>query len=237
MADELAQAETTAEQETAQQTDLTTESVSEDAKDTSAVEGQEQEGKGDFKTAMFEERRRRQDLEARLNDPQFAYELARQHGLTEEEEAAEEAANTVPSVAPSSQDVARMVDRRVEAQLDFKEAVRLMPEVTKDPELKAWAASLVESGKSHLEAVRIIQKRLGTVREEGRGEGAEATRSQITDKERAQTATVTQPVDSEAVEMIELRKRASNPWDKKAQEAAHVELIKRRHRQAGYFPG
>lgn len=233
MADEQATAETTAEEDvqTTETTDQTTESedtVSEDVKDTSEDTGSDKQG-GDLRIALQEERRKRQQYEQALRDPNFIYQQARQLGLTEEEAEAAATGQTVAQPTYQQPDISALVEKQVNATLDYNEAVRLMPEVKSDPELAAWAASLVDSGKSHVDAVRIIQKRIGSVKQEAKVEGRQEAKTTISDKERAATATQTTNVDSDAAELEDLQRR-SKSYDKRTQEDAVTELLLRKMR-------
>lgn len=179
-------------------------------------------------------------LRQAVADPEFIYQQALQMGLTEEE--AQEQAEKAESrkqptqstkVRQPEQDIARIVDRQVAARLDYEKAVSIMPEIASDSELKAWAGSLVAQGKSHVEAVKTIQKRLGITAQEAKAQGAQAAQATITEKERAATATAPKYVDSGAQAEAKLQKDLHNPWDKKAQENALVEILKRQNKQAG----
>lgn len=154
----------------------------------------------------------------RLNDPNFIYQMAVKHGLAEDD-----------GTAPTRQQSPDVVGT-VEAILDYREAVREMPELATDAELSAWAAALVDSGKKHTEAVKIIRSRLGQVKQSAKLEGATQAKTTISDKERASTASVTSNQSSDAAEMEDLMAR-SKSIDPKVQEPALLELLMRKNRQ------
>lgn len=222
---------------TTQETPVTDVSVREDAKTTTDDTGSGREDKSDFKTAMFEERRKRQELEQRLNDPQFIYEQAKRHGLTEEEAQAEAAASAAsPTIRQPQVDISTIVDKTVASRLDYQEAIGMMPDIAKDPELKAWAAALVgdgpdRGGMSHVEAVKTIQKRLGQTAQAAKAEGAAAATTTISEKERAQTAVTTAPTNPQADEEERMHRDISNRYNPKAQEAALIEFMKKRNKR------
>lgn len=228
MADEQAQVEPTTEVQDLDQSTETPDAVSEDVENT-YEDSDEREPKGDYKQAMYEERRRRQEIENRLHDPEFFRNLAKQHGYEIDEPQGAALPPTAPHAAPQ---ISQLVQREVAARLDYQEAVKLMPEIIKDPELQAMASALVSQGRTHVEAVKTLQKRLTQVQKEAVAQGKQQAREVITAKEQAQTATATQHVDSDAAEEAKLRQALHNPYNKKAQENALVEILKRQNRQA-----
>lgn len=224
MADEQAPTEvvdTPTPQEEAQP-ETTEDTVREDVTNSS-----EDSKKGDLGEALRQERELRRKYEEALTNPEFVYQQAKKLGLTEEE-AQEQASQAVqqPQV-----DIASMVDRQVERRLDYQQAITEFPEMAKDPELQAWAAALVDSGKTHVEAAKIIQKRLGSTQAQAKAEGMTQARQEVSEKERAQTAPTNVPASNQASELDDLRKRMKS-WDKKTQENALVEWLKIKNKKS-----
>lgn len=206
--------------------DQAVEPVSEDDENT---DDEQSSNRGDLRVALKQEREQRRRYEEALSDPNFIYEQAKRLGLTEEEaqEAAEQ--SSFQGVRTPNQDIASMVSKQVEARLDYEKAVQEFPEMAKDRELKAWAAALVDQGKTHIEAARVIKKRLGLEKQSAKAEGINQARSEITDKERAQSAPISAPVSADAIAAADLQKRMKS-YDKKTQEKAFTEWIIQRDR-------
>lgn len=186
--------------------------------------------KGDLSQALRQEREMRRKYEQALTDPNFIYEQAKKLGLTEEE--AQEAADNVASgtsVKQPAVDISQMVAKQVEARLDYQEAVSLMPELKKDNQLAAWAAALVDQGMTHVQAVKAMQKKLGTTAQAAKAEGITQGKQEISEKERAQTAPVNVNTNSDAVAKEDLRRRMKS-YDKKTQETAMIEWLAQRER-------
>lgn len=182
-------------------------------------------GRGDLQEALRQERERYRMLEAQLNDPNAIYQHAMRLGLTEEQ--AQDAASTAYQQQIQTQQpylTPEQVDARVEAKLDYEKAIAEFPDLAKDRELQAWAAELVRQGKTHLQAAKTIQKRLGLVKQTAKTEGITQAKTEITQKERAQTAPVNVNTDSDASYMEDLKARMKS-YDKKTQENAYTEWI------------
>lgn len=166
----------------------------------------------------------------RMNDPDFIYQQAVRLGLAQEQPV-EESVATPPSspqggIAAPPLDINRVVAAQVDAKIDYNEALQLLPELKNDRDLQAMAAALVNTGKSHVEAAKVLQKRMGLVRQEGEAVGAQSVRTAISDKEQAQTATQTTAVSSDAEAYADLIKRTKSK-DRNVQNAAIQELLVR----------
>lgn len=154
----------------------------------------ESDNRGDLRTALHQAR-------AKLNDPDVVYRQAVKLGLVDAGNASQPTDTLTPEY----------VNRIVESKLDYQEAVRQFPELAKDKELKAWAGALVEQGKTHTQAAKIIQKRLGVLKEAAKVEGAIAKEKTITDKEQAVTAATSRVTNSQETSKVDsLRKTWKN---------------------------
>ncbi len=167
-----------------------------------------------------------------LRDPDYVYELARQHGMTHDEAMEEvrdaaEAGQEPPKpqsrgVRQPQVSIDQIVDQRLATREDFNEAVRLMPEIKSDPELASWASSLVDSGKSHVEAVKIIQTKQASWAKKGVQEGATIRQEAEAAKEQATTAQSTAPVTGAKSEAEDIRERMQSR-DTRVQQKAYEE--------------
>ncbi len=232
MADELATAEAPAtEPQVQEQTPVVSQEQPPAVETPSAPEIPTEPDRGDPRIAMQEERRRRQELEARLNDPNFIYENAKRLGLAQDD---------TPSAAPLPQEFQQQapqipdVGAIVAHQLDFRETIKAHPEFDPqrgDKALVKWAAALVDDGHKPSEAVDIILK---TIDKRISG-GVQAAVDQRLDA-RAQSEAMklgadaissTVTTSSDAQELEELN-TASKDWKNPArQEAAILEKLKR----------
>jgi hypothetical protein len=179
----------------------------------------------DLRVPLQEERRRRQEYERQLSDPIFIYQKARELGLADED--SEPAAPQVAQPSYQPADVAQLVAH----QLDFRETVKAHPELDPengDPAMVAWAAALVDRGHKPSEAADIIYKALESRTIKARSEGAQAKEAAITEKELASSVTSTASTTSEAAEEAELVAKSKNWKNPKEQEAAMLELMKKR---------
>jgi hypothetical protein len=218
MADEQAPVEQTAVEETQEQTIETSGTPVED------TPGQSEGGKGDLSIALKQEREARQALEARLADPQFIYQQARQLGLTEEEAQAQvESQSTAFSPTPPSNDAY--------AQYQYFQALdkarEKYPQLSEDEDDQLAVTALMSArGLNPLQAAERYYSKINKVADVARTEGAKLKETVITEKEQATTVTSTQSTSSEAAVYEELLARSRNQMNPKEANKAHLELLK-----------
>lgn len=167
--------------------------------------------RGDLREALRQERQKRQDLEARLNsDPNFVYQLAQRHGLTEAE-AAEQMQQQVSQAQPGLTDA--QVDARVEFNMNRAKALEKYPELSKNDEDQISISALASGkyGGNLLKAADKYYSRIAKVKTEAKSEGISAAKAEVTAKERAQTAPVNVNTDSDTTYMEDLLKRRRSP--------------------------
>jgi len=221
MADEQAQVEETTE---VVEQSAPEETTSNEVTDSEVAQTQpDDDGAGDLRVPLREERSKRQAYEKMLQDPQFIYEQARKLGLTED--AAEAVASQPQTQTPAypAQDIPTIVS----LQLDFERTIEKDPELKSDPAMRTWFASLMDNGHRPSEAADIIHKALEKRTASIRKEAVSAEKAAISEKERATTLTTTTATSSEESEIDALRAQAKNWKDPKAQTAAQLELLKR----------
>jgi hypothetical protein len=179
---------------------------------------------------MQEERRRRQELEQRSNDPNWIYEQAKRLGLAADETPASPPVPPTPTAPfPGAPDVASIVEH----QLDFRETVKAHPELDPDKGdkgLVAWAAALVDKGHKPSEAADIIFKTIakqagksaatevaGTLEEKAKSEALKLSAAAITSTATASPTTADEDLNE-----------AARDWKNPGrQEAAILEKLKR----------
>lgn len=230
MADELPTAEVTAQVEIPIQTLEVSQEPSPEVTTPVTPEIPAEPDRGDPRIAMQEERRKRQELEARLNDQNFIYEQAKRLGLAQDD---------IPTPAPqpsTPQPQASQtpdVSSIVEHQLDYFRTVEKYPEFDRDKgdqALVKWAATLVSDGHKPSEAVDIIQKTIA--KQAGKLASSEVTKT-LEDKATSEalklsadaitsTASASSSTDDEELNL------AAKDWKNPAkQEAAILEKLKR----------
>lgn len=214
MADEPAQVETTTpEAEAEEQTPETEVTVSEDAPQETAENTTEESGKGDLRVPLKEERTKRQELETLLNDPQFIARKAQEMGL---------GSQAAPQVQPADD---------LEDRIDFKFAMREYPDVAKDPETLAYAATLKDlyPSLSYSQAMQKARDKFASAKAEGVTEGRTKAKTEVDDKLKAQTVSPTQVASTVEDDLTERLQST----DKKVQEDALVELMIKRNKKLG----
>lgn len=230
MADEQAQGEVetpaveTPEQQTSEET-----SNGSEAEQTPVTENTEEttdDDKGDLRVPLREERQKRQELESRLNDPNFVYERARALGLTQEEAQAEvqQSQTQVPNL--------NELDARYEYLKAKDKSVDKYPQLAKDEEDQIAVTALSNAkGISLLQAADKYYAKVGKVKEEAKVEGINQAKTEITAKEQAQTVSSgSAPTGGE--DEARLRQDAKS-YNKHVSEAAQLELIKIRNKKLG----
>jgi hypothetical protein len=223
MADEQAIAEAPATEEIQEQTpEVSTEVVEETTEETA-----EPDHRGDLRVPLQEERRKRQEYERMLADPQFIYQQAKKLGLAEDDGTTP--APTAQPSGPTVPDVAQLVEH----QLDFRETIKAHPELDPqkgDPALVKWAAALVDSGHKPSEAADIIFSTMNKRVSQAKVAGAKEKEQAILQKEAATSVSSTASTTSEAAEEAELNARIHDWRNPKAQNEAILEQLKRRMR-------
>jgi hypothetical protein len=219
--DEQVSAETTAVE--TPETTVETDNGSEADTNTS-----EEADKGDLRVPLKEERTKRQELEAQLNDPDFIYQQAQRLGLTEAQAqaVADESQNNFQTAqTPDVQSLVRQT-------LEVEKAKEKYPELAKDVDLGVMVTALMQKGYSPLKAADKVFERFGKAKEEGKVEGVVQAKTEITDKERAQTVSSGANVSSDQAELERLVKdsKSLNPA---TQKNAMLELIKRQNKESG----
>lgn len=160
MADEQLPAEDTAQEITPEQTPVAEEQADAPVDTPTTPEAAPEPDRGDPRIAMQEERRKRQELEARSQDPNWIYEQAKRLGLAADETPSAPPVQTPAqnqNPYPSVPDVGSIVEH----QLDYFRTVEKYPEFDRekgDQALVKWAATLVNDGHKPSEAVDIIRK-------------------------------------------------------------------------------
>ena len=230
MADALPTAEVTAQVEIPNQTPEVSPEQAPAVDTPTTPEPQAEPDRGDPRIAMQEERRKRQELEQRSNDPNWIYEQARKLGLAADETPS---APPTPPTQPAPQYQSPDVASIVEHQLDFRETIKAHPELNPesgDKGLVAWAAALVDRGHKPSEAADIIFKTIS--KQAGKSAASQVTEvldSRATSealKLSADAITSTAPASS-STDDEELNARARNWKDPAGQEAAILEKLKR----------
>lgn len=230
MADEQLQAEATAPEEIQIQTPVVGSEQSTEVGTPTAPETPTEPDRGDPRIAMQEERKRRQEIERNLNDPNFIYERARLLGL-----AADETPSTPPSsptpqpAAPAQPDVASIVEH----QLDYFRTIEKHPEFDRekgDQGLVKWAATLVNDGHRPSEAVDIILKTI-------QKQAAKLTANEVSSTLEARATSEALKLSADAITSTaqassssddeELNAKARNWKDPQAQQEAILEKLRR----------
>lgn len=232
MADEPAQAEPTATvPEVQEETPVVSTEQAPVVETPTTPETPTEPDRGDPRVAMQEERRRRQELEQRLNDPNFVYEQAKRLGLAQDD-IPTPAPLPTPSVpqAPQGPDVGAIVAH----QLDFRETIKAHPEFNPekgDKALVKWAAALVDDGHKPSEAVDIIlktiDKRISSGVQTGVADKLDARAQSEGMKLSADAISSTVSTSSEAQDIEALNEAARDWKNPRSQEAAILEKLKR----------
>lgn len=210
------------ETESQEQTPVETDNGSEAEQNTSEDTG------GDLRVPLKEERTRRQELEAQLSDPDFIYQKAQELGLTQAQ--AEQAVNQ--AVDESAFQPQGDVQHIVRQTMEIEKAKDKYPELSKDKELGVMVTALMNQGLSPLKAADKVFERFNKVKEEGKTEGAVQTKTEISDKERAQTVSSGSSVSSDQAEIERLTKD-SKSLNSTTQKHAMIELLKKRNKEQG----
>jgi len=217
MADEQAQeeVETSQEEQPSEETSTGSEAEikEEEPKNTEATTD-----KGDLSVALKQEREKRQTIERQLNDPNFAYELAKKHGLTEEQASGN---GTPPPINTYDQ---------VNEILAYKEAVKEFPKAETDPDIANMVDGLVGKGYKPADAVKVVQKRFSDAMEEAKTEGVKQKENEDKTQKQAQTAEPSPNISFDAEEQETLIKQSKDYLHPQVQKEAMLKLIKKQHK-------
>lgn len=196
----------------------TEDNVSEDDQNTS-----EESDRGDIRIALKQERERRQQLEQSLSDPNFIYSQARQLGLTEEQAQQQvEAVQAAPqSSAPSQPDVRS----QVRYEINMEKTLDKYPQLAKNKDDQILVSALIDSGLSPMKAAEKFYSRFEQTKEEAKTEGATQAKQEISNRERANTASTGNTTNQSNAEMEDIRSRMKS-YDRRTQEKATIEWLK-----------
>jgi len=227
MADEQAQAEETAlDQSVEEQTAVVDDNSSEAEQNTS-----ETIDRGDLRVPLKEERAKRQELEANLNNPEFIYQKARELGLTEEEvkQEVQQEINNTPAQGLSF--------NTYQYYRSLEKAQEKYPQLVKKEEYQVAITSLMQ--RENLTPEKAADKffsEFSKIEEKAKAEGAtkaiETKAKEELNKERAQTvdASISTSQDAQELEDLILKSKSLN---KQIQTEAHIELLKRKNKKLG----
>lgn len=195
--------------------------VEQTSTDTSGSEDVEAD-KGDLRVPLKEERTKRQELEAQLNDPDFIYQKARELGLTEEEAQEAVDAQTTPEVKQPKGGY-----NEYQYYRSLEKAQEKYPDLEKDEDLQLMVTALINKGMLPEKAADKVFEKIQKTTEEAQKAGAAAERESITEKEKAQLASSSSNMSSSDAEMEQLQKDAKS-FNRVTQEKAKIEILKRR---------
>lgn len=213
MADEQAPVEGTTPEVTPEQTAETPATGSEAATNTEKGSGQ---SKGDPWIAMHKERTARQELESKLDDPQFIYEQAKKLGL------AEDNGEPAPAAPPKPAPVDSFSQYRYFRELE--QSQEKYPQLAGDAEDQIAITALMQNmGLSPLAAA---DRYYGKMNKGATAVSPEKEKEVVSNKEQASTVTTTQTTTSDAAEYDTLLKQSRDYTNPKVAERAHLELLK-----------
>ena len=218
MTDEKVEVETTASEETQKQT--STEEVSD-----SEVEDQTQEAtdtknttlevdRGDLRIPLKEERTKRQELEAQLNDPEFIYQKAQELGLTQ--------AETKDMVEKAEERGMSYKDYKYFSELD--KAQEKYPQLKHNEPLQYSVTAYINKGMSPLKAADKVFSEIQKETEELAKQRVDEKKQEEIAQEKASNVSSTSTSTAESAEMEQL-KRDSKSLDRKTQKKAMIKLI------------
>lgn len=204
-------AESTAVEETQEQTTGSEANVSEDGK-TSA----EDHGQGDLRVPLRLEREKRQRLEQAVNDPNFIYEQAKKLGLAGEDSEPETKVPSNPQL-----DVASEVRRTVR----IEKALDKYPTLATDDRLQLMVTALINSGIDPVEAADEVFGRMTRAAENAKTETAKQAQQEVAAKASASMVSNTVRTGPATTDLADVERRMKSP-DKKTQTEATVEWLK-----------
>jgi hypothetical protein len=216
MADEQATAEETAIEETQEQTSTEEASDSEVEQNTA-----DEVDRGDLRVPLKEERTKRRELEAQLNDPDFIYERAKEFGLTQ---------------AQTEELVDKAEDREGMSYKDYKyfseldKAQEKYPQLKRSETLQYSVTAYINKGMSPLKAADKVFSEIQKETEELAKQRLEEQKQEEIAQEKASNVSSTSTTSAESSEVEQLRRDAKS-LDRKTQEKAMVKLIELNERK------
>ena len=214
MTDEKVEAETTASEETQKQT--STEEVNDsEVENTQDTENTTLEvDRGDLRIPLKEERTKRQELEAQLNDPEFIYQKAQELGLTQ--------AETKDMVEKAEERGMSYKDYKYFSELD--KAQEKYPQLKHNEPLQYSVTAYINKGMSPLKAADKVFSEIQKETEELAKQRVDEKKQEEIAQEKASNVSSTSTSTAESAEMEQL-KRDSKSLDRKTQKKAMIKLI------------
>jgi|GEM_PF-3377418 len=228
-ADETAVEETETEVEETPEETTTTEVNDSEVEPTEETENTTEEtGRGDLRVPLKEEREKRRQLEeqlAQVNSPEYVAQKAREFGWVDEND----------QVTPATETKGQNFDFGTYQYFrSLEKAQEKYPDLVKHEEDQTAITTIMQRENiSPEKAADKFYSRFNKLKEEAKAEGAtqaiEQKNQEETEKARAQTVNAGTSPTSEQVELEELTK-ASKSLDRKTQDAAMIELLKRKNK-------
>ena len=214
MTDEKVEVETTTSEETQKQT--STEEVNDsEVENTQDTENTTLEvDRGDLRIPLKEERTKRQELEAQLNDPEFIYQKAQELGLTQAE----------------TKDMVKKAEERGMSYKDYKyfseldKAQEKYPQLKHNEPLQYSVTAYINKGMSPLKAADKVFSEIQKETEELAKQRVDEKKQEEIAQEKASNVSSTSTSTAESAEMEQL-KRDSKSLDRKTQKKAMIKLI------------
>lgn len=229
MADEQANAEQTASEETNTEEESSGSEVA-----TERSETQEESAGGDLKVALSQERQRIKEIKEQLSDPNFIYQRAVELGLAEQEaEAAQNNAATDSTAQSAGNAVpAGMTYQDYQLFRSLEKAQEKYPDLAKNRADQMAVSTIIdEEGLSPEKAAEKFYSRFDKAKEEAKAEGAKQQEQTITEKEKAQTASGV-ATSGDATEIDNLREQVKY-GDRVSAKSALAELVKKMDEKDG----
>jgi len=181
---------------------------------------------GDLRVALREERRKRQELDEKLKDPDFVYGRAKELGLTAEEQ--EELAQPTPT-PPVQMDANAMNEF-----YNYKKEVEKFPEAESEPLVASRINFLMESSKvdgvytkNPIQVLNQVKKEWEDKMAIHQKAGADDKQAEIADVNQMKTAdSDVNATDDDDEDMTDLQKQAKS-YNPAVQEKAMAEMIKK----------
>lgn len=214
MTDEKVEVETTTSEETQKQT--STEEVNDsEVENTQDTENTTLEvDRGDLRIPLKEERTKRQELEAQLNDPEFIYQKAQELGLTQ--------AETKDMVEKAEERGMSYKDYKYFSELD--KAQEKYPQLKHNEPLQYSVTAYINKGMSPLKAADKVFSEIQKETEELAKQRVDEKKQEEIAQEKASNVSSTSTSTAESAEMEQL-KRDSKSLDRKTQKKAMIKLI------------
>jgi len=210
MADEQATADTTVEPKAETKPEVIDSEVENKTTAENTTEGVED--KGDLRVPLKEERTKRQELEAQINNPEFISQKAKELGLVEEQEFAPQ--TETPNVSAA-----------VQYELSKEKALEKYPSLRVDEDLQVMVTGFINKGIDPLKAADKAFDKIKKQAEESAKQQAEEDKKEVNAQNRAKTIDTTNVIDDDGYAQL---LKDSKSYDKRTSDAANIELIKLR---------